>query len=197
MSHLVPGQLVDLARGLLPEGDAAALGPHLDGCDECRAAFDRLSLVVRAARAALSVPAAAVEEATDLAAQWSQPLSDVIRARLVFDNLLHPLTEGARGGSRDRHVLFEAQQWAVDLRLVRREKALSIIGQLANATAPTRGCAGVPVLAWSAKAVVARGLTGPWGEFTITCADISSITLEIRVAAPSISIAIDIPPAQG
>ena len=196
MNHLVPGQLVDLARGLLPDGDAAALRPHLDGCDACRAAFDRLSLVVRAARADVAVPAEAVAQATAVAEQWSQPLSDVIRGRLVFDNLLHPLQEGARGGVPDRHILFEAQQWAVDLRLVRREKALSIVGQLANAMAPTRGCVGVPVLAWSEQAVVGRGLTGPWGEFTITCADVP-ITLEIRVAAPAIAIAIGSPPAQG
>jgi hypothetical protein len=195
MNHLVPGQIVDLARGLVPAPEADAMRPHLDGCDRCRTALDRLSLVARAARSARSIPSAAVGEGTAVAAQWSQPLSAVIRARLVFDNVVHPRAEGVRGGgARDRHILFEADQWAVDLRLVRRENALSIVGQLANAPAPTRGCVGIPVLVWNDHAVVGRGLTGAWGEFTITCADVAPLTLEIRVS--ELAIAIGIPPAQ-
>jgi hypothetical protein len=98
-----------------------------------------------------------------------------------------------RGTTFDRHLLFEADQWAVDLRLVRRERALSITGQLANAAAPTRGCTGVAVLAWSAEGIVGRGLTGSFGEFTIACPDIAPLTLEIR-SSPAITIGI--PPAR-
>lgn len=179
----------------MTHGEAAALRPHLDGCDRCRAALDRLSLVVRAARVAASIPAAAVREANALAEEPTGPPPPLIRARLVFDNLFHPLPAGVLGGAHDHHLLFEADHWAVDLRLVRRERALSITGQLSNALAPARGCAGVAVLAWSAEAVIGRGLTGSWGEFTIACADIAPLTLEIRVSSPA--IAIGIPPARG
>jgi len=76
---------------------------------------------------------------------------------------------------------------------VRSDRALSITGQLANAAAPTRGCKGVAVLAWSTDGVVGRGLTGSFGEFSIACPDVVPLTLEIR-SSPAITIGI--PPAR-
>ena len=193
MNHLEPGQLVDLARGLLAEDEAAALRPHLDACASCRAALDRLSLVTRAASPSSFVPEDVVRAAEDLAEVWSAPLTESIGGRLVFDNFIQPQIAGVRGASLDRHLLFEADQWAVDLRLVRSDRALSITGQLANAVAPTRGCTGVAVLAWSPEGVVGRGLTGSFGEFTLACPDVAPLTLEIR-SSPAITIGI--PPAR-
>jgi anti-sigma factor RsiW len=193
MKHLEAGQLVDLARGLIEDGEAAALRPHLDDCDRCRAALDRLSLVVRTARAASSVPASAVREANALTAAPPSQAFGAIGARLVFDNFLQPLMAGVRGTAQDRHLLFEADHWAIDLRVVRSDRALSITGQLANAAAPTQGCAGVAVLAWSTDGVVGRGLTGSLGEFMIACPDVAHLTLEIR-SSPAITIGI--PPAR-
>lgn len=192
MTHVEPGPLVDLARGLIDEGEAAAWRPHLDGCDRCRAVLDHLSLVVRAARAS-AVPATAVREANALVTAPPSPASGAIEARLVSDDVVEPLRAGVRGTAQDRHLLFEAEHWAIDLRVVRSERALSITGQLANAAAPTQGCAGVAVLAWSTEGIVARGLTGSLGEFTIACPDVGSLTLEIR-SSPAITIGI--PPAR-
>ena len=193
MSHPSPGLLVDLARGLSPHADV--LRPHLDDCDRCRGALDRLQLLVRVARIGSRVPALAVGDARALAGRWTKAPAVVEPARLVLDDVL-PLPTGLRATSReDRHLLFEAAEWAIDLRLQRRDEALSITGQLANAMAPTRGCVGVAILARSPEAVIGRGLTGPLGEFTITCADVSPLTLEIRVTSPA--IAIGIPPARG
>jgi len=132
MNHVELGQLVDLARGLLEDGEAAALRAHLDECGRCRAALDRLSLVVRAARAASSLPATAVREANELAAAPPSPDSGATAARLVFDDVAEPLTAGVRGIAQDRHLLFEADHWAIDLRVVRSDRALSITGQLVN-----------------------------------------------------------------
>jgi hypothetical protein len=193
MKHLEAGQLVDLARGLIEDAEAAAMRPHLDECDRCRAALDRLSLIVRTARAASSVPAAAVREANTLAAAPPSQAFGAIGARLVFDNFLQPLMAGVRGTAQDRHLLFEADHWAIDLRVVRSDRVLSITGQLANAAAPTQGCGGVAVLAWSTEGVVGRGLTGSLGEFTIACPDVGHLTLEIR-SSPAITIGI--PPAR-
>jgi hypothetical protein len=188
MNHLDAGQLVDLARGVLADDEAAVMRPHLDQCERCRADLDRLSMVVRALRVS-EVPSSAVREAKALAARWSTPEGPTITASIVFDNLFQPLTAGVRGGLEDRHLLFEADHWAIDLRLVRSERALSITGQLANALAPTLGCTGVAVLAWSTEGVVARGLTGSFGEFTIACPDVAPLTLEIR-SSPAITIGI-------
>jgi hypothetical protein len=193
MNHLEPAELVDLARGLITGDEAAPLRRHLEDCGRCRGALDRLCLVVRAARVDASMPAAAVCEAEALAAAWSSPSPDAIGGRLVFDNVLEPREAGVRGSAFDRHLLFEADQWAIDLRLVRSERALSITGQLANAAAPTRGCTGVAVLAWSTEGVVGRGLTGSFGEFTIACPDVVPLTLEIR-SSPAVTIGI--PPAR-
>lgn len=193
MNHLEPAELVDLARDLIADEEAAPLRRHLEECGRCRAALDRLSLAVRAAHVDASLPAAAVREAHALAADWSSPSTEAIGGRLVFDTVLEPREAGVRGTALDRHLLFEADQWAIDLRLVRSERALSITGQLANALAPTRGCTGVAVLAWSTQGVVGRGLTGSFGEFTIACPDVSPLTLEIR-SSPAITIGI--PPAR-
>jgi hypothetical protein len=193
LTHVEPGQLVDLARGLIDEGQAAAWRPHLGDCDRCRAVLDHLSLVVRAARAASAPPATAVRGANALATAPPTPASGAIAARLVFDDIAEPLTAGVRGTAQARHLLFEADQWAIDLRVVRSDRALNITGQLANAAIPTQGCAGVTVLAWSTDGVVGRGLTGSLGEFTIACPDVASLTLEIR-SSPAITIGI--PPAR-
>lgn len=193
MNHLEPGQLVDLARGLVGEDEASAMRSHLDDCAPCRAALGRLLLVVNAARVDSSMPADIVHEAKDLAADWSPLSAGAIGGRLVFDTVLEPREAGVRGSAFDRHLLFEADQWAIDLRLVRSAHALSITGQLANAAAPTRGCTGVAVLAWSTEGVIARGLTGSFGEFTIACPDVVPLTLEIR-SSPAITIGI--PPAR-
>jgi hypothetical protein len=194
MNHLDPGQLVDLARSLVADDEAAALHEHLEECTRCRAALDRLSLVVHAAARDSAIPAATLREVEALADAWAAPAAGAIGGRLVFDNVIEPRELGVRGGvSPDRHLLFEADQWAIDLRLVRSERALSITGQLANAAAPTRGCTGVAVLAWSTDGVVGRGLTGSFGEFTIACPDVAPLTLEIR-SSPAITIGI--PPAR-
>ncbi|HEV7499785.1 MAG TPA: hypothetical protein VGQ33_07270, partial [Vicinamibacteria bacterium] len=178
---------------LIADDEAAALRRHLGDCIPCLAALDRLSLVVRATRVDSVMPAAAVREAEALAADWSTLSAGAIGGRLVFDTVLEPREAGVRGSGLDRHLLFEAEQWAVDLRLVRSERALSITGQLANAVAPTRGCTGVAVLAWSTDGVVGRGLTGSFGEFTIACPNVAPLTLEIR-STPAITIGI--PPAR-
>jgi hypothetical protein len=70
---------------------------------------------------------------------------------------------------------------------------VSITGQIANALAPSRGCTGVAVLAWSADGVVGRSITGSFGEFTIACPDVAPLTLEIR-SSPAVTIGI--PPAR-
>jgi len=193
MNHIEPAELVDLARDLVAEDEAAPLRRHLEECGRCRTALERVSLVVRAARADTSMPSAAVRDAEALAAEWSSPSPEAIGARLVFDNVLQPREAGVRGTALDRHLLFEADHWAVDLRLVRSDRTLSITGQLANAAAPSSGCRGVAVLAWSSEGVVGRGLTGSFGEFTIACPNVAPLTLEIR-STPAITIGI--PPAR-
>jgi hypothetical protein len=191
--HLEPGQLVDLARSLVADDEAAELRRHLEECTRCRAALDRLSLVVGATAVESAIPAVTLREVEALADSWAAPAEGAIGGRLVFDNVLEPREAGVRSLSPDRHLLFEADQWAIDLRLVRSDRALSITGQLANAAAPTRGCKGVAVLAWSQDGVVARGLTGSFGEFSIACPDVAPLTLEIR-SSPAITIGI--PPAR-
>jgi hypothetical protein len=188
--HLTPAQIIDVARGL-PTGVQPVA--HLAVCDRCRQAVDRFRQVVAAVRAA-GVPESALREAKALAADWPEPALPLITGRLVFDNALEPATPGVRGTTHDRHLLVEADPWAVDLRLVRRERTVSITGQLANAQTPTQGCVGVPVLARSADGVVGRDRTGTFGEFTITCADAAQLKLEIRVSSATIAIAI--PPAR-
>lgn len=191
--HLEPGQLVDLARSLVAEDETAASNRHLEECTRCRTALDRLSLVVRATAVDSTIPTAALREVESLADSGEAPAAGAIGGRLVFDNVLAPREAGVRSLSPDRHLLFEADQWAIDLRLVRSDRALSITGQLANAAAPTRGCKGVAVLAWSRDGVVGRGLTGSFGEFSIACPDVAPLTLEIR-SSPAITIGI--PPAR-
>lgn len=190
MSHPDPGDLVDLAREIPMAGDEERVRGHLDACVPCRRAFERLSLLVEAARRAASPPDEAVRRAHDLTAREETPAPAPLRARLVFDNLIQPLPAGVRGGTPHRHLMFEADHWTVDLRMAFGERTLGITGQLAYALTPTQPCVGVAILARAARAVIARAVTGPWGEFTLEC-NRAPANLEILVPAPTIEI--DVP----
>lgn len=192
MTHPDPGLLVDLARDLPIAGEEARVRGHLEGCLPCRRAFERLSLLVEAARRAAPPPEEAVRRVQDFAPKTERDAPNPVRARLVFDNLLQPVLGGARGGMPHRHLAFEADHWTVDLRIVFGERTVDITGQVAHALTPTRPYGGVAVLARSARAVIARGVTGPWGEFTLDCGDREPVRLEILVPPPA--IVIDLPP---
>jgi hypothetical protein len=188
MSHPEAGELVDLARQILGEADERHVRQHLEDCARCRRAFERLSILVTVARGA-APPADVVRRVETLGAA---PLkrTDLLRARAIFDNLLEPLPAGMRGTVRDRHLLFEAGDWTVDVRLDREPGRTALTGQLAHALS-SRSCSGIAVLARSEETVVARALTGAWGEFTLDCGDCSPLTVEVLVPAPA--IAIDLP----
>jgi hypothetical protein len=188
MSHPEPGELVDLARQLLGEDDERHVRQHLEACARCRRAVERLSLLVAVARRA-QPPADAVRRVEALGKAPFQP-TELLPARTIFDNLLEPLPAGMRGTVRDRHLLFEAGDWTVDVRLDRGPGRTALTGQLAHALS-SRPCSGVAVLARSDETVVGRALTGAWGEFTLDCGDCSPLRVEVLVPGPA--IAIDLP----
>jgi hypothetical protein len=192
VTHPDPGDLVDLARQLPVAGNEERARAHLQDCVPCRRAFERLTLLVEAARRSARPPEDAVRRAEGLVAREEDPAPAILRARLVFDNLLQPLPAGIRGGAPHRHLMYEADHWTIDLQIVFGERKIDITGQLAHALGPTRPCVGVAALARSARAIVARDVTGPWGEFTLDCGDLAPAQLEILVAAPAITI--ELPP---
>ena len=190
MSHAEPGQLVDLARGVLAQSDAAFVHAHVEGCAQCHAVLERLSLLVRAAAPPASDLADAVRRVRALGPPAERRGPALVRARLVFDNLLQPLPAGIRGAAADRHIVFETDHWTVDLRLTPREHAVGITGQLMHALAMSQPCSDVAVVARSGEAVVGRTVTGAWGEFMLDCADPAALRLEILVPPPGIEIAV-------
>jgi hypothetical protein len=191
MSHADPGELVDYARQLLAGDAEHRVRAHLEGCVPCRRAFERLSLLVRVARGARAADEEAVRRVEAVVAT-SRP-TPLVRARTIFDNLLQPLPAGVRGTVRDRHLLFEAGDWTVDVRLDQRPGRTSLTGQLAHSVS-ARPCSGVPVLARWEGQVVGRALTGSWGEFTLDCDERSPLTVELLV--PATGIAIELPPRE-
>jgi hypothetical protein len=185
VSHPEPARLLDLARGVLTEAEAGPVWQHVDHCGGCRLSLDRLSLVLRAI-AAKGPSSDALERACTVASPVTPP--SMVRARLVFDNLLRPMPAGIRGGGGDRHLLFEAGHWMVDLRLSPGEGTLGLTGQLANSFTPSRPSPGVPILARSGEAIIGRTLTTAWGEFSLDCGGVTPLTLEVLVAPSAIEI---------
>ncbi len=193
MTHAEPGELVDLAREILPPNDEARVRRHLEACAGCRRSFERLSLVVQVARHSSTLPDDVVRRVRALAAGAQRAPSAPLRARLIFDSFLQPLPSGVRGETPARHLVFRAGDWSVDIRLGSGVGATGLIGQLAS-IASSEPCHGIAVVTRSEELVVGRALTGPWGEFTLDCDVLRPFTLEILVAA--LPIEIDLPPTR-
>jgi hypothetical protein len=199
MGHFDMTQWVDFARGLTPEPKRPALEAHLASCPECQTMVDFLRQITEIAGAdpKVEVPAAVIRSAkfifpaTEVAAI---PKLRRLAARLIFNPQAEPLPVGIRSEYRPvRQMVYEAGDYCVDLRVDsdRDSTHVTLVGQIANQSAPAKPLAGTPVILMSGKRMVCETVSNDFGEFCLEytpkpnlrlCLPLESSGVQVEVA---------------
>lgn len=196
MSHFDMMQWADFARGLTPEHQRPGLEAHLASCSECRAVADFLRQVAEVAGAdpKVEVPAAVVQSAKAI---FPAPQSTVLpplrrlAARLVFNPLIEPLAVGVRSEYRPvRQMVYQAGDYCVDLRVdSERDSAnVTLVGQIANQSAPTQPLARIPVILMAGKRMVCETVSNDFGEFCLEYTPKSNLRLCLPLESSGIQV---------
>lgn len=193
MKHIETHRWLDHARGLLDDEERAAADAHAATCATCRRTGEvmgRLATVARA-DAAYDVPSDAVERALEVFAvspsKRREKLTQAV-ARLVYDSFRAPLPAGVRAANRVDQVLYEADEFTLDLQVhrehVERKAGLVrvvLVGQIADRNTPARRLSGRPVLLLSGRKVTARTLSNELGEFHLEAEPHERLWLQVWV----------------
>lgn len=170
MAHPTLDQITDRALGLADEATRGRVERHLAmGCRRCIRMAEMVGLVQRVTSFdAAHQPSAGVLRTVKALAgfQRRQRRKRRVRMRLSFDSFLQPATAGLRSFQQDsRHLVFYAQEYALDLRIDCERSAgdLVVVGQLMNRDQGPIGGAAAYLLA--GEEVVSRATTGGLGEF--------------------------------
>jgi hypothetical protein len=132
--HISFVRLVDLVEGRFPPDDLAAARSHLAACPRCAAEVAWLERVINLMRTdtAEQPPAHAVAAAKRL---FRPHVRRQLKAMLQFDSANAPAAIGRRAGApAERQLLFAADDYLLDLRLVPQGSLWAISGQLLGTT---------------------------------------------------------------
>jgi hypothetical protein len=174
MKHYGIAQWVDYARGLVPEGEGADMRSHLDdGCPACQEIADFCAKVSAISQdmARVSVPDWVVRNARTICpVRKAEARKRAIRipVELIYDSFLVPAPAGLRATWQvGWQALYRAGDCSLDLRVEPElhSSRASVIGQIANHTAPTDPVEGIPVYVKSGRLVAAETRSNAFGEF--------------------------------
>ena len=178
LRHFDVTEWADYVRGLSSPEQIRAMTAHLeDGCTKCNKTKELVSrfATVCLREAGYEVPRDAEQRVKALATQNSapnRPLLERIWASLVYDSLSNPQPVGVRGGHQiDRHSLFQAGDYSVDLRFEHEKGSANmvLVGQIANKKAPDDVIANVLVMLVAGSVAgpreLARSMSNSFGEF--------------------------------
>ena len=135
VDHLSRSQLTDLAEGRLPEAAAAVARSHVAACAQCAAELSELERVIGLMRgyAMESAPDYVIHRAIRLLRQ-RRPLAPPRRrlaALLGFDSRQQPTLATVRSGQPlARMLLFNAEPYAINLRIMPSGDSWSLTGQV-------------------------------------------------------------------
>jgi hypothetical protein len=167
--HLPIGPVLDASRGVISLTDESGARQHLDSCAACREKVDIWKSFSAVAHHLREVDPS--EEVVGRAKALAQRRPRVtaltrLKAALRYDNAFFPLPAGARGASMPDQVVYQAEEFAVELRVSReRSREMVIVGQITNVEQPTRRLADVPVTLLVGDRVVVRARSNARGEF--------------------------------
>jgi len=175
MSHFDIVQWVDFARNLTAPDRRAVLEEHLEACAECRTTVDLLLKVASTAanEAGMEPPEHVVTRAKSIFPASAREEGNNLRrliATLVFDPFAEPLTAGVRSEYRPvRQLVYRAGDYFVDLRLdaERDSTAVTLVGQIANYSAPADSLASIPIFLMAGRKVVRETVSNGFGEFSL------------------------------
>ena len=173
--HFDIGEWVDYVRSQVSPVQSGQMGRHLQSCSRCQKLEDQLSrfAAICVGEEAYNVPEHVERSVKALFALNKQPRVSAIRRLLghvVYDSLNDPLPAGVRMGHQiNRHVLFEAGDYSVDLRFEHEKGSASmvLVGQIANRKAPEEITNHFPVILFSGSRELTRSLSNSFGEFQL------------------------------
>ena len=170
------------------------------GCDECARSYQTWTLIVAAAaHQAEYEPAADVVASVKAAFSLARSLPLLSRisvfAQLVFDSFLEPLPAGVRGVPESvRHLLHDAGEFAVDLRLENESGGqVFLAGQALPKEAGGRATAGAGVMAVTTDGeLIEQTIANSTGEFHMTFARTPGLLVYVAIPDRGV-IAIPLP----
>ena len=178
MKHPDLPQWADYARALVTDDERAALRRHLeeDNCGLCRATVAAFEQVAETAAADLQMapPAGALRSVKAFFATqhpgahgfWTE-----LKLRVSFDSALAPAASGSRSqgeGADNRHLLYESDQYTVELSLDFPTDAVGAVlrGQILEAQGEPRSH--TPVFLVGRGEVLGRAISAQQGTFEMT-----------------------------
>jgi anti-sigma factor RsiW len=188
-THISLAQIVDLIEGRLAVADQVQAQSHMVACARCAAEGARLMRVIELMRADIGedAPPDVATRAVDLFRSRRAPVSAGPRQRLSaalrFDSGRTPQPLGVRAGvPSDRQLLFDADQTAVDLRIIQAGELWGVIGQVLG-----RDLNGQVDLLGAAA--TAQAVLNELGEFRLPPVPPGIYTLTVRLANADIEVA--------
>jgi len=169
LRHGRAATVLDASRDLLGRR-GPAVRAHFASCARCRESV-RLwksfaGLTPRLREAEPPEDAVGKAKALALVPPPVTALTEMKKA-LRYESLwVPPAAAGARGDAPDQ-AIYQAEEFAVDLRVTRERSHVTILGQITNVRRPARRLAHVRVALVSGDRVVVRALSNDRGEFHV------------------------------
>jgi hypothetical protein len=166
MKHFDDAAWSDFVKDVLQSPQREFMQAHLDtGCKRCRAVLDRWRKVVQLAnQERFFVPP---EDSVRVAKSQFTALATLgnFQVRLVFDSLLQPANAGVRGAPSARQLLFETDEFSIDLRLDPQPAGVSLIGQILDRAGAKQPVSELPIHLQQGRLQLNSTNTNPSGEF--------------------------------
>jgi hypothetical protein len=167
--HIPIGAALDASRGVISLTDEGGVGTHIDGCRACRERVTRWKSFAAVAHHLREVepPADIVDRAKALGQRGPRVTALTrLKAALLYNSAWIPLPAGVRGASLPDQVVYQAEEFAVEIRVSRdRSRQMVIVGQITNVEQPSKRLAAVPVTLLAGGRVAVRAVSNAWGEF--------------------------------
>jgi len=190
--HFDRSEWADFVRSQGSPEQRQAMVSHLQsGCSKCKNIKELLErfAVICKSETAYRVPAdveRSVKAFFALNRQPKVPLFQRIMGNSLYDSCNDPVPVGLRAGHQiNRHVLFQAGDYSVDLRFEheRGSASMVMVGQIANRRMPEELMAHVPVILFSGNRELTRSLSNSFGEFQLEYTPQANLNLRVPLEA--------------
>jgi len=197
MTHYTAWEWTDFVSSMDDPGVHSAMSAHLAGCPRCQRTVEVLQTVAELAQreSGYEPPDHAIRYARAIYSLYRPEKSGLARliAQLMHDSASAPLPAGIRSEDRlSRHLVYQAESYYLDLQLEYQPSGrVTLIGQLANQSAPAISTANVPVCLMERTTLLASTLCNNLGEFHLECAP--SRNLRLHLPLPTAGKQLEVP----
>ena len=191
-AHFDRSQWADFVRNQVSPEQRQAMLSHLQsGCSRCNNTKDLLErfATICKCETAYRIPVDVERSVKAFFALNRQPKVSFLQRILgssLYDSYDDPQPVGLRAGHQiNRHVLFQAGDYSVDLRFEheRGSASMVMVGQIANRRTPEELMAHVPVILFSGSRELTRSLSNSFGEFQMEYTPQANLNLRVPLEA--------------